>query len=107
MTEELRRLIEEIEEMEDTPGDVGNFQAPTKEEWEFADEDQVFEEVSVEQLTEILDNLSVEEVLDVIENIESVDALENVIDAIREWSKDKFTEAKESKRFNNFKTFKY
>jgi ankyrin repeat protein len=32
---------------------------------------------------------------------------QNVIDAIREWSKDKFTEAKESKRFNNFKTFKY
>jgi hypothetical protein len=46
--------------------------------------DQVFEEVSVEQLTEILDSLSVEEVLDVIENIESVDALENVIDAISE-----------------------
>jgi hypothetical protein len=32
---------------------------------------------------------------------------QSVIDAIREWSKDKFTEAKESKRFNNFKTFKY
>jgi hypothetical protein len=32
---------------------------------------------------------------------------QNVIGAIREWSKDKFTEAKESKRFNNFKTFKY
>jgi hypothetical protein len=46
--------------------------------------DQVFEEVSVEQLTEILDSLSVEEVLSVIENIESVDALENVIDAISE-----------------------
>jgi len=45
MTEELRKLIEEIEEIEDTPGDVGDFQAPTKEEWEFADEDQVFEEV--------------------------------------------------------------
>jgi ankyrin repeat protein len=32
---------------------------------------------------------------------------QGVIDAIREWSKDKFIEAKESKRFNNFKTFKY
>ena len=46
--------------------------------------DQVFEEVSVEQLTEILDSLSQEEVLGIIENIESVDALENVIDAISE-----------------------
>jgi len=46
--------------------------------------DQVFEEVSVEQLTEILDSLSVEEVLSVIENIESVDALENIVDAISE-----------------------
>jgi hypothetical protein len=32
---------------------------------------------------------------------------QKVIDAIRDWSKDKFTEAKESKRFNNFKTFRY
>jgi hypothetical protein len=45
MTEELRKLIEEIEEVEDAPGDVGDFQAPTKEEWEFVDKDQVFEEV--------------------------------------------------------------
>jgi hypothetical protein len=32
---------------------------------------------------------------------------QNVIDSIREWSKDKFNEAKESNRFNSFKTFKY
>jgi len=32
---------------------------------------------------------------------------QGVINAIREWSKDKFTESKESKRFNNFKTFRY
>lgn len=32
---------------------------------------------------------------------------QKVIDAIRDWSKDKFTEAKESTRFNNFRDFKY
>ena len=32
---------------------------------------------------------------------------QKVIDYIKEWSKDKFNEAKESNRFNSFKTFKY
>jgi hypothetical protein len=38
---ELQKLIEEIE---DSQGNVGNFQAPTKEEWEFQDEEHLFGE---------------------------------------------------------------
>jgi len=36
---ELQRLIEEIDEVEDAPGDISSFQAPSKPEWEFVDED--------------------------------------------------------------------
>ncbi len=44
MNTELQKLIEEIDEVEDAQGDVTNFQPPTKEEWEFADEDLLFGE---------------------------------------------------------------
>ena len=44
MNEQLRKLIEEIDDIDETPGDVSNFQAPTKEEWEYADEDSLYSE---------------------------------------------------------------
>lgn len=44
----------------------------------------VIENISVEQLTEVLNDLPAEEVVNLIESVDSIEALENIVDAISE-----------------------